>query len=142
MILQNNLATNLIDLRKENGLTQEELGERIGVSNKTISKWENGIFVPDITCLTAIADFYNISVDDLLNGNRDQYNKKKRKSSCRMCNLILNLVVISLIMLSFNINIFLSRNIFASLIINSVILVPVSIICLYFIIRTHRRRKE
>ncbi len=142
MILHNNLATNLSDLRKQNGLTQEELGERIGVSNKTISKWENGIFVPDITCLTAIADFYNISVDDLLNGNKNQFNKKKGRVSSRTRNLILNIVSLSLIMLSFNINIFLSRDTLMSLIINSIILVPVIAICFHFIKIERRKRKE
>ena len=42
-----NFAENIRKLRRENGFTQEQLAEKIGVSNKTISKWENGKCMPD-----------------------------------------------------------------------------------------------
>ncbi|MDD6302313.1 MAG: helix-turn-helix transcriptional regulator [Bacillales bacterium] len=63
------LSSTLVDLRKTRGITQVELGKHLGVTNKTISKWENGVFLPDILYLTAIADFYGITVDNLLRGN-------------------------------------------------------------------------
>lgn len=62
------LSETLVELRKSRKLTQQELGNELGVTNKTISKWENGVFLPDITYLVAIADFYSISVDELLRG--------------------------------------------------------------------------
>ena len=63
-----NLSETLVELRKSRKMTQQELGNELGVTNKTISKWENGVFLPDITYLVAIADLYLISVDDLLRG--------------------------------------------------------------------------
>lgn len=72
---ENKLHLFLAKLRKDSGLTQEELGERIGTNNKTISKWEQGIFLPDITCLTTIADFYNITVDELLRCEKKNHKK-------------------------------------------------------------------
>ena len=41
----------LKELRKEKGLTQEQLGEKIGVTNKTVSRWENGNYIPPAECL-------------------------------------------------------------------------------------------
>lgn len=60
----NNLHDNIAALRKEKGLTQEELGNLVGVSMQAVSKWENG-GVPDIMLLPAIADVLGVSVDAL-----------------------------------------------------------------------------
>ena len=58
---------NLISLRKLNGYSQEELAEKIGVSRQTLSKYETGESVPDIEKSKAIADVFNVSLDDLVN---------------------------------------------------------------------------
>lgn len=55
-------------LRKENGLTQEELGEKLGISDKSVSKWERGIHLPDLNNLVPLADILGTNVNDLLNG--------------------------------------------------------------------------
>lgn len=57
-------------LRREVSLTQAELGERVGVSNKTVSRWENGNYMPDIGTLQMLAKEFNVSVDELLAGER------------------------------------------------------------------------
>ena len=54
------------DLRKENGMTQRELGDRLGYSNQTVSFWESGRREPDLDALVAIAKFFDVSVDYLL----------------------------------------------------------------------------
>ena len=54
-------------LRKEKGITQEQLANFIGVSTAAVSKWESGISYPDITLLPIIATFFNITIDRLLN---------------------------------------------------------------------------
>lgn len=59
-------------LRKEKGLTQAELSERLGISNRTVSKWENGDGLPDIAMLPALAKELNITVDELLSAEKKE----------------------------------------------------------------------
>lgn len=60
------IRNNLIRYRKEAGLTQAQLAEKLGYSDKTVSKWEREEGVPDIYILKQIADLYNITVNDLI----------------------------------------------------------------------------
>ena len=60
------LAENLQLLRKQKGVTQEELAEVFGVTSQSISKWELAINCPDITMLPKIAEYYRVSIDELL----------------------------------------------------------------------------
>ncbi len=62
----NDFGKKLQDLRKENGMTQRELGDRLGYSNQTVSFWESGRREPDLDALVAIAKFFDVSVDYLL----------------------------------------------------------------------------
>ena len=57
-------------LRKEKGLTQQELAGRLHISNKTVSKWECGDGMPDITLLPALAAELGVTADDLLRGEQ------------------------------------------------------------------------
>lgn len=83
----------IADLRKMKGIGQQDLAEVLGVSFQAISKWETGMTMPDITLLPSIAEFFNISVDQLLglkplphevyvprdSDNRDSFNGKTDK---------------------------------------------------------------
>jgi len=60
-------ANKLYELRKKNGLSQEELADKIGVSRQAISKWERAESSPDTDNLIALADLYGITLDELLN---------------------------------------------------------------------------
>ena len=62
------LSQKLQELRKQKGLTQEELAEILFVSRTAISKWESGRGYPSIDSLKAIAEFFSISIDELLSG--------------------------------------------------------------------------
>ena len=53
-------------LRKQRNLTQEELGERIGVSGQAVSKWENDASMPDISLLVQLSEILGVSLDELL----------------------------------------------------------------------------
>ena len=64
--LKSVIAKNLIKYRKENGLTQQELAEKLNYSDKSISKWERGEGVPDIYILKQIAELYNVTVNDII----------------------------------------------------------------------------
>lgn len=60
----------LATLRKEQKLTQEELGEKIGVTNKTVSRWENGNYMPPVEILLIFSKQFNVSINELLSGER------------------------------------------------------------------------
>lgn len=53
-------------LRKQRGLTQAALAADLGVSSQAVSKWENGLSCPDIQLLPRIADYFEVSTDELL----------------------------------------------------------------------------
>jgi len=57
-------------LRKENGFTQEQLAERMGVSRRTISRWETGSNMPDMDILMELSDLYTVDLREILNGER------------------------------------------------------------------------
>lgn len=58
------------ELRRERGLTQQALGERLGVTNKTVSRWETGKYMPDVDKLIELGDALGVSVNELLTGER------------------------------------------------------------------------
>ncbi|MBP5702758.1 MAG: helix-turn-helix transcriptional regulator [Lachnospiraceae bacterium] len=58
----------LKQLRKEKGITQEEFAEKIGVSGRSVSRWETGSNMPDISLLVEIADFYDVDVREIIEG--------------------------------------------------------------------------
>ena len=57
-------------LRKENNLTQEQLAEALGVSNRTVSRWETGNNIPDLDMLIILADYFDIEIKELIEGER------------------------------------------------------------------------
>jgi len=77
--IKQNFAKNLIKLRKSKKLTQLQLAEKLNYSDKSISKWECGETLPDIETFTNIADFFGMSVNDLLSNSNNilqKYNTK------------------------------------------------------------------
>ena len=62
------IGTRIADLRTALNLTQLELAERLGVTDRAVSKWETGASYPDITLLPQLADIFNVSTDYLLRG--------------------------------------------------------------------------
>ena len=57
-------------LRTEKSLTQEKLAELIGVSNRSVSRWENGNTMPDFDLLIELSKFYDVSIDEIMDGKR------------------------------------------------------------------------
>ena len=64
----------LKELRKEKNLTQEQLAEKLNVSSRTVSRWETGSNMPDIGMLVEIADFYDVSIPEIICGERKSEN--------------------------------------------------------------------
>ncbi len=60
----------LKELRKEKSITQEELAEKMGVSRRTVSRWETGSNMPDMDILIDISDFYEVDLREILDGER------------------------------------------------------------------------
>lgn len=60
------ISQNIATLRHLNGLTQEELAGRLGVSRQSVAKWESGESVPDLANAQMIAELFNVSLDDLV----------------------------------------------------------------------------
>lgn len=67
---QNNIGEFIQQSRKARGFTQKDLGDRIGVSDKTISKWENGNSIPDTSILNELCATLDINVNELLSGEK------------------------------------------------------------------------
>lgn len=64
-------------LRKAKGLTQQEVADALYISQKTISRWESGMGFPDVSIIDSVANFYDITVDELFNGERKKENQSE-----------------------------------------------------------------
>jgi AbrB family looped-hinge helix DNA binding protein len=64
--MKSNIASNLRYLRNHSNLSQEQVAEKIGVSRQAVAKWENGDSLPDILNCDALADLFNVSLNDLV----------------------------------------------------------------------------
>ncbi len=60
----------LARLRTERGLTQAQLGEKLGVTNKTVSRWETGTYLSPVECLQMLSDLYGITINEILSARR------------------------------------------------------------------------
>ena len=60
----------IAELRKEKGLTQEQFGEKVGVTNKTVSRWETGQYLPPADVLLMMSELFAVSINELLTGKR------------------------------------------------------------------------
>ena len=67
----------LQDLRKEKGLTQEQLAERTGVARRTVSRWETGSNMPDLDILIELSDLYEVDLREILSGERTSEKMEK-----------------------------------------------------------------
>lgn len=67
---QQKIGQFLKQLRNEKTMTQAQLAEQLGVSNRSISRWENGTTMPDFDLLIELAKYYQVEMDELLNGER------------------------------------------------------------------------
>lgn len=67
-------------LRQEKGMTQEELGERLGITNKTVSRWETGKYAPGIDALEELGKIFGVSINELISGERLDDRAFRRKA--------------------------------------------------------------
>ena len=66
-----NIGQKILELRKQKGIKQEELAAELGVTAAAVSKWENGYTLPDILMLCALADYFEVTTDELLGRHKE-----------------------------------------------------------------------
>ncbi len=103
---QKKIGAFLKKLRAEKQLTQEQLAEILGVTNRSISRWENGVNMPDFDLVIEIAQYYDVSIEEILDGERknemidketeqmllkvaDYESNEKQRFSRRICGLFI-----------------------------------------------------
>mgnify|MGYP003506490593 FL=1 len=89
----------LKDVRMQAGLTQEQVAEKIMVSRQTVSTWENGKSLPDIVSIMSLSDLYQISIDELLKGDKRMKEKMEKDANIAKANkrVILTTAIITLV---------------------------------------------
>lgn len=85
----------IAELRKEKGMTQAELAEKLGVTDKAVSKWERDLSYPDTALLPRIAELFGLSVDDLMR-NSNMTKDSRNKSINDLVMLILRAVALAM----------------------------------------------
>lgn len=70
--MKNNIAANLRYLRNQSRMSQEQVAEQIGVSRQAVAKWENGDSIPDIINCDALANLFDVSLNDLVRYDEEQ----------------------------------------------------------------------
>lgn len=103
---QKKIGMFLKQLRKEKNLTQEQLSEILGVTNRSVSRWENGVNMPDFDLVIEIVNYFDVSIEEFLDGERkekmidekteqtllkvsDYENSEKMKFSKRLCGIFI-----------------------------------------------------
>ena len=89
------LGMMIASLRKENGMTQLELAEKMGVTDKAVSKWERDLSCPDINILPRLAEVFGVSVDELMQIKAEAQGEEKKEISS-MVHLILKAVALAM----------------------------------------------
>ena len=118
---QEKIGKFIAELRKEKNITQEQLAEKLGVTSKSISRWENGNTMPDYTLLKDLCNELDININELLSGEKikvkDYMNKseenliKLRKQIDKRKKLltIISYIFMAIIIIAFILNIVLNR---------------------------------
>ena len=73
----------LRELRKGKGLTQEQLAEQFNISRRSVSRWETGSNMPDVGLLIEIADFFDVDIREIIDGQRKSENMDKEKETLK-----------------------------------------------------------
>ena len=87
-----NLGNNILKLRKENKLSQEELAEKVNVTRQTISNWELGSTQPTPEQLKLLSKIFNISVDELLDNDTSDYVIQKVSNTEKLAGIIIKIL--------------------------------------------------
>lgn len=97
-----NLGDKLVEIRKENKMSQEKFAEELGVTRQTVSNWENYKNYPDICTIIKISDRFSISLDILLKGDKNMINKidKEVKNNKKYRIVLITIAVVVIMLIS------------------------------------------
>ena len=87
------IGETIASLRKKKGMTQNELAEKMNVTDKAVSKWERDLSCPDVNTISRLAEVLDTSVDELLQAKNKEYSNSKLKD---LINVILKAVAIAM----------------------------------------------
>ena len=91
------IGKKIMDLRKKNGLSQEELAEKVGVARQTISKWELGETSPDLKQSKELSKIFNVSLDELTDNDIKDVLIEKTTNTEKLAGIILKLIKFTVI---------------------------------------------
>ncbi len=101
---QHTLGSTITALRKQKGMTQQELADYMGVSDKAVSKWERDQSLPDIYALARLADLFGVTVDQLLGSEPkptpQEARRERRSAILTICRLTVLAAGITLLLLA------------------------------------------
>ena len=89
------LGMMISSLRKEKGMTQLELAEKMGVTDKAVSKWERDLSYPDLNSIPKLAEIFGVSVEDLMQ-NRLESQREEKKDITPLVHMILKAIALSM----------------------------------------------
>ena len=93
------IGKKIMELRKKNGLSQEELAEKVGVARQTISKWELGETSPDLKQSKELSKIFNVSLDELTNNDIKDVLVEKTSNTEKLAGLTLKIIKIMVILI-------------------------------------------
>ena len=97
-------------LRKNKGLTQEQLADHFFVSSRTVSRWETGSNMPDLDMLIELADFYDVDIREIIDGERKSENMDNETKDMLFDIIILSGAIIGAIsVVAYHVNLFIEK---------------------------------
>lgn len=93
--MKRSLGEKISELRKQQGMTQDELAEKMGVTSQAVSKWENDLSIPDLPVLVELSDYYHVSLDYLVREREETVRLVPEKSRKSLEDMLLRVHVLS-----------------------------------------------
>lgn len=128
------IGETIASLRKEKGMTQNELAEKMNVTDKAVSKWERDLSCPDVNTISKLADILEVSVEELLKVKKKDNLEMKTKD---LMNLIFKAVALAMGIAVVTLNILNQIDVKSS-----IIMLGIGIICISIYLLTNKENKN
>ncbi len=128
------IGETIASLRKEKGMTQNELAEKMNVTDKAVSKWERDLSCPDVNTISKLADILEVSIEELLKAKKKDNLEMKTKD---LMNLIFKAVALAMGIAVVTLNILNQIDVKSS-----IIMLGIGIICISIYLLTNKENKN